>query len=356
LQGDLSPEEMDKLVEQEGDALAGRVIGARQMLSRVDGLLAADQDLIDEINSVIGERQLPSEFELILFLNSFLANRYPGTQLPTRAVKDVVSVTLGSQLGLAIESAASQLGHEAALFGRRISTGPVSITLSREAGYRHPRAELIHLNHPLTQFAVSEMNAAKLANNAAFALRISTSRLPPGLYGFLISLIHVQTARSITKLVALFARWDGTQVWSNPEQTNALLIEVLECGQDVESIPELREVAQVKSRLVSALDEMKRDWERRESKLEQARLEQQSGSRLAIHDFRIRRLRDRLNNLTGAGANEFAIRMTNAQLTKAEQERQVFIDSRANQAWGVIEHEEIAVGVLEVSGENSGVA
>jgi SNF2 family DNA or RNA helicase len=38
LQGDLSPEEMDKLVEQEGDALAGRVIRARQMLSRVDGL------------------------------------------------------------------------------------------------------------------------------------------------------------------------------------------------------------------------------------------------------------------------------------------------------------------------------
>jgi superfamily II DNA or RNA helicase len=356
LQGDLSPDEMDKLVEQEGDALAGRVIGARQMLSRVDGLLAADQALIDEINSVIGERQLPSEHELILFLNAFLADRYPGTQLPSRVVKDVVSVTLGSQLGLAIESAALQLGHEAALFGRRISTGPVSITLSREAAYHHPRAELIHLNHPLTQFAVSEMNAAKLASNAAFALRISTSRLPPGLYGFLISLIHVQTARSITKLVALFARWDGSQIWSDPDETNALLIELLEHGQDVESIPELREVEQVKSRLVSALDEMKRGWERRESKLEQARLEQQSGSRLAIHDFRIRRLRERLNNLTDAGANEFAVRMTSAQLAKAEQERQVFIDSRANQAWGVIEHEEIAVGVLEVSGETPGTA
>ncbi len=98
------------------------------------------------------------------------------------------------------------LGHDAALFGRRISTGPVNIRLSREAGYRHPRAELIHLNHPLTQFAVSEMNATKLSNNAAFALRISTSRLPPGLYGFLISLIHSSATpfwHGLRKLVRL---------------------------------------------------------------------------------------------------------------------------------------------------------
>ena len=182
-------------------------------------------------------------------------------------------------------------------------------------------------------------------------MRISTSLLPPGPYGFLISLIHVQTARSITKLVALFAKWDGTEVWSDPEQTNALLIELLERGEDVDGLPELREVAQVKSRLVSALDEMKRDWEQRESKLEKARMEQQSGSRLAIHEFRLRRLRERLDNLTGARANEFAIRMTKAQLTKAEQERKVFLENTADQAWGVIEHEEIAVGVLEVFGE-----
>lgn len=64
------------LVEQQGDALARTVLEAKKMLTRVDGLLAADQALIDEINAIIGERQLPSEHELILFLNSFLGNRY----------------------------------------------------------------------------------------------------------------------------------------------------------------------------------------------------------------------------------------------------------------------------------------
>lgn len=76
LQGDLLPEELDRIVEDQGDALARRVLEAKRMLTRVDGLLAADQALIDEINAVMGERQLPSENELILFLNAFLADRY----------------------------------------------------------------------------------------------------------------------------------------------------------------------------------------------------------------------------------------------------------------------------------------
>ncbi len=76
LQGDGAPEELDRMVTQQGDALARRVLEAKTMLTRVDGLLAADQALIDEINAIIGERQLPSENQLILFLNSFLASRF----------------------------------------------------------------------------------------------------------------------------------------------------------------------------------------------------------------------------------------------------------------------------------------
>src|SRR5260370_22322964 len=110
MQGELEPDELDRTVAEQGDALARRVLEAKQMLGRVDQLLAADQALIDEINAIIGERQLPSEHELILFLNSFLANRYPGTQLPSRVVKEVVSVTLGTTLGLVLETAAAELG------------------------------------------------------------------------------------------------------------------------------------------------------------------------------------------------------------------------------------------------------
>jgi hypothetical protein len=348
LQGDLLPEELDRLVEQQGDALARRVVEAKQMLTRVDGLLAADQALIDEINAIIGERQLPSELELILFLNSFLATRYPGTQLPSRVVKEVVSVNLGSLLGIALENAAAELGHDAALFGRKISTGPADATLSREAGYHHPRCELIHLQHPLTRFAVAELTREQNANKSAFALSLSTRRLPPGRYGFLVALIHVRTQRSITKLVALFADWSGEHVWADPEEATALLIEMLETGQDLANPPQLENTAQIKDKLIAALNQLKRDWEKREAKLEQARLEQQSASRLAIIDFRIKRVRDRLAKLQASRADERVIRMISSQLAKAEQEKQAFLAAGQNQNWGAIEHEEIAVGVLEV--------
>jgi len=350
LQGDLSPEELNRLVEQQGDALARTVLEAKRMLTKVDGLLAADQALIDEINAIIGERQLPSEHELILFLNSFLANRYPGTQLPSRVVKEVVSVSLGTTLGLALDNSAAELGHDAAVFGRRISTGPVDITLSREASYRHFRAELVHLQHPLTRFAVSEITREKSLKNSAFALSLTTKRLPAGLYGFLVSLIQVRTQRSMTKLVALFTDWHGDKVWANPDESTALLIEMLENGTDLKDVPPLADVAEVKDRLVGKLNELKRDWEKREAKLEQARLEQQSVSRFAILDFRVKRIGERLSKLQAAAANEFAIRMMKAQLAKAEQEKELFLATSKDQTWGAIEHEEIAVGLLEVTG------
>jgi hypothetical protein len=353
LQGDLEPEELDRMVTQQGDALARRVLEAKTMLTRVDGLLAADQALIDEINAIIGERQLPSEYELILFLNSFLASRYPGTQLPSRVVKEVVSVTLGATLGFALEASAPELGHDAAIFGRRLSTGPVDLTLSRDAGYRHPRAEIIHLQHPLTRFAVTETTKEKGLGNAAFAMALPTKRLPAGQYGFLVALIHVKTQRSLTKLVAMFTDWSGERVWSDPEQTTALLIEMLENGTDVRNVPQLDGTTRIKECLVNALGDLKRDWEKREAKLEQARLEQQSVSRLAILDFRVKRILDRLKRLEATRANEFAIRMTRAQVSKAQQEKDSFLANSKNQTWGVIEHEEIAVGFLEVTDANS---
>jgi SNF2 family DNA or RNA helicase len=353
LQGDLSPEELDAEVEQQGDALARRVVEAKKMLTRVDGLLAADQALIDEINAIIGERQLPSERELILFLNSFLAVHFPGTQLPQRAVNDVATVNLGATLGFAIENAAQELGHDAAIFGRRISTGAVDITLSREAGYRHPRAELIHLQHPLTRFIVAENTKEKSFNNSAFALVLETDKLPAGQYGFLVSLVHVRTQRALTKLVALFAGWNGSTILTDQDQTTALLIDILERATDMRTLPAIKGMLPVKERLVDSLNELKRTWEKREAKLEQARLEQRSASRYAILDFRAKRILSRLTRLESIGANEFALRMTKAQLAKAEQERDVFLSRRDGEGWGAIEHEEIAVGILEIRGENT---
>src|SRR5205807_1736425 len=137
--GELSGTELEHVLQQEGDALEHRVHEARYMLSQVDGLLAADHALIQEISAVVGERQLPSENELLLFLNGFLASRYPGCQLPDKVVRQVVDVDLRGNLGLDMGQR-TELGDDVLLFGRRITTGPVPLTLTREAAYRHHRA------------------------------------------------------------------------------------------------------------------------------------------------------------------------------------------------------------------------
>ncbi len=214
---------------------------------------------------------------------------------------------------------------------------------------------MIHLQHPLTRFAVLETTKEQSLKNAAFALSLPTNRLPEGQYGFLVSLIHAHTQRSWTKLVALFTDWHGSRIWAEPDEATALLIEMLENATDLRNPPHLEGIRTIKDRLVNAIDELKRDWEKRESKLEQARREQQSVSRLAILDFRVKRIEERLRKLEASGANEFAIRMGRAQLTKAEQERESSLATRRNQTWGAIEHEEIAVGFLEVSGASPNV-
>lgn len=351
LQGELSDDELEKEIEQQGDALARRIIEAKKMLKRVDGLLAADQLLIDEINAIIGERQLPSEHELILFLNSFLADEYPGTQLPQRVTRDVVSVSLGSRLGFAIESASVELGHEAALFGRRISTGSIDLTLSRDAGFRHPRSELIHLQHPLTRFVVREKSRKQDARNSAFGLSLKTSRLPSGHYVFLVALLHINGLKSQTRLVALFTERNGLRVWSDPEETTPLLIEILERSSDPKQFAETNGLIRAKERLLDSLYRFEREWENREQKLESARTEQQAAARLAILDFRVQRVLDRLRNLELRGANEFAVRMTKAQLGKAEEERAVFKAHSFTSSRVQVEHEEIAVGILDVESE-----
>jgi hypothetical protein len=126
---------------------------------------------------------------------------------------------------------------------------------------------------------------------------------------------------------------------------------MLEKGQDLTSPPSLDGTDTIKDKLVTALSELKRDWEKREAKLELARLEQQAASRLAIIDFRIKRIRDRLAKLQAGRGDERVervVRMISSQLAKAEQEKEGFLASNRDQSWGAIEHEEIAVGFLEV--------
>jgi len=349
LGGGLSDEQLNRVVEERGNALALRVHEAKQVLSRVDGLLAADQSLIDEINSVIGERQIPGEAELFQFFNHFLAHRFPGCQLPRDVIRKVVDLDL-HPISSALESAASEIGQDALFFARRVSTGLVPITLSREAAYNHPRSELLHLQHPMSRFIVSEVARENTLSEHAFAIRLRESALSVGSYAFLIAAVHIKGQRPKTRLVAVFCNRNNDRVWTDPDEMIPVVVQMLEKGEDVHTeTPSDDECELLQERLLQNLERLKAEWNTREQTLDQARREQQSAARRTTLEFLTNRAKERMQTLIFRHSGEFAIRMARARFEKARKELDIHLSAPAAPVWDRIEHEDIAVGVLEVA-------
>jgi hypothetical protein len=347
LRGELNREEIDRVVEQSGNALANRIHNAQQLMGRVDGLLAADQALLDEIGSVAGERQIPAERELLRFINGVLAQKFVGCQLPSSVLEKPVELNM-QQVAGAMLQAASESGEDALSFARKLSMGSVRLTLSREAAYAHSRVELIHINHPLTRFALNE--ALKSDDTVGvFSVNLITDLLPMGEYGFVIATVQIGGHRPHTKLVGALTTKKGEPVSLEPEIVNKVLVSILDNGQDADP-PSLTEEEKqgLRNSLLTALDQIIFEIDTRESKLERARQEQQTGTRRATLEFLLHRAKDRFNKLTASQAADFAVRMSRARVAKAVRELDAFNSTPAPSSLPSLEYEQIAVGILTV--------
>ena len=348
LRGDLSREEIDQAVEQRGNAISNRIHQARQLLTRVDALMAADQALLDEIGSVVGERQIPAEPELFKFLNKALGAKYSGCQLPSSVMEKLVEVDL-RQIAPSLDSQAHQLGDDAQVFARKLTSGLVRLTLSREVAYSHPKAELIHLQHPLTKYALSEVLNTREYQQSAFALTVSTDLLTPGDYAFLIATVQIRGHRPHSQLVGVVVSRERKEMYNDHELVSRIVVALLDKGGDSDpQILKNEEFETLQDKLLIGLQETIREIEQREGKLDQARREQQFGSRRATLEFLLRRANERLNNLIENSAAQFAIRMAQARVNKAERELVAFASAPPSNPWLGVEHEEIAVGLLTV--------
>lgn len=354
LRGELSEEEIERRIEQQASVLDRTRLDALEVLSQADSLLAADQALVDEIEALTGERQVPSEEELLLFLNRVLEEFYPGRQLPTGASHDVVTVDLSGDLALDLELSSIELGADAAIFGRNLSKGAVEITLSREAAYRRTRAELVHLQHPLSKFALWKLKQKDDQNRSAFQLSIRTSVLAPGEYVFLIASVDIHAQRPVTRLACLITSFATQQLWVDPEVTTAVLVSMLRSGEDIHiNVPPPDQLVKAKERLLSGLQQLLAEWETRENKLDGARQERQRSSQLSVLQFRRKRAEERVHHLRQGSAAEFPIRMAEAKLAIAKREENDFIKSPRRTNWGGVSHREVAVGILSVEPEQA---
>lgn len=357
LRQDLTQDELDERVQQEEEAIERRISEAREVLGRVDGLLAADQELIDEIAALTGERQIPSEEELFAFLNGFLARRLPGCQLPASSLRSAVNVDLRGRLP--DELLVGSRDSETVAFARRIGSSPVFLTLSREAGYRHPRAEVLRLGHPLVRFAVADVTRDFSQNGsaAAFCLRLAHGRaLPAGDFVFAATFVEIQATRPVTRLAVAITGLRGDDVDVGPETGIQILLEALETGAnapppggaDGETLRAARE------RLQQRIEALIAEWEARERRRDAVRRELQATALHATAELRVSRAEARLRTLQTRGAAAFAQRMAEKRLEKAQREALEAAARPEEPRRPRAEREDVAVGILRVGPEGFG--
>jgi superfamily II DNA or RNA helicase len=350
LLGRISREELARRVEDSAEAVMRQVTDARTMLGRVDDLMIADQAVIDEIHALLGERQIPLGRELLTFVNRALARRHAGTQFDARAADSAVTCDLrGSDLPIGMENAFPGVG-DVQVFARRARNSPMQVTFSREVAYRQPRAELIHMRHPVVRYAIRILSE-ETGEVAApiYTTAVASKRVPEGTYLMKVEVVELVGLRRTTRLMPLFVNV-ATGAVIDGEAATELLFAVCDAAGEAPvpalSAEALRQTAAIAD---ARFAEVAHDIETRERTMDEARAEQQRARveatlnhRLNAEEGRVARLDAREN------VKESVRKAAETRLRKLRDERAVLRKTPLQSHWVGVQREELACGVISV--------
>ncbi len=351
LSGALTSEELEEEIEKEERAIANRTVAARHVEAEAGNLFTSDQSLLDEIKAMTGEKQIPTERDLLTFLNRFLAERYPGCQISDAAISETVQVRFTPNLGLDMERARPELGNDVPSFGRRLGTGPLSVTISREVGYRHIYTDLIHINHPLVKYVISELEG-RFANEA-FCLAIGNSTvLKKGFYAFVISMLKMKGQNARNKMAMAFIDLNSDQYWLDNNDTTTIVSEILEKGRSILStgFPNFDSKV-IEERLNRCIAYIRNDIDQRELSLAETRRDQRKAISVRLAEIKLQKATARLQGFLTSGAKPFAVKMGESKVAKAKDELATTVNLfEAPIHAGIDSWTEIAAGILKVGG------
>lgn len=350
ISGRLTPDEISERVEQEGNALQNSIDAARAILAREENLLAADQDLLHEINAVVGNRLIPTENDLLSFLNSTFAGEFPGLQLSDAVTDSEAEVDFRGQC--LRELAGQQYGNIDGInrFRERASNGPLSVTLSRDVAYRHSRSELLHIRHPLIRLAISLRE--RQLQRVAFSIEIDANdHIGPGQYMFSIFNVEFNTNIRHRKMIAIAVNMNDRTVWSDSENVDGLLRTLIENGRNWMPNGQIIEnIDQIKELVIKEQDRVVARICARESSQANFRFQRQRAARLATARIRVENVSNRLVRLRMSNAGAFPIRMAKAQLQRANDAyKQIEAEQAPQDQVDYNAIDEIAVGRLNVT-------
>lgn len=349
LSGKLNDAELKNEIARQEQVIISRTKEARSFQTEVENLFAGDQALLDEINALTGEKQIPGERDLFGFLNQFLGDQYPGYLLPDGVLDGLVNTRLSPRLGSEMRDLATEIGRDLDHFGRKVEFGEIPITLSREVAYRRSNVNLIHFSHPLVKFAAQRLKDRY--GNESFSLRIDESTvLEPGLYGFAVRMVELHGPIVKNKMtIAILEIESGRLILDSSEAVTALL-EILKDGESVHPSRSQKESSDVVVlQLKSALNKLKNEMHDRELHLAKGRFEQSRAISIRMEESKLAKRQMQLESYHLSGAKEFAIRMEELRVAKAERDLEA---ARAKfsqpAAAGVSSWKDIAVGFLQV--------
>ena len=348
LTGDLSDVEQDRKVLETADAAIREMQEARRLGDEADALIAADQSFLDEVESLIGRRRLPSHEELAAFFQEFVEKRYPGSRIGDRPDSQVASFHLAPQLCSELQAEFPQ-SREAARVAALISSGDFIGSFDSRALLGYPKAELVHLRHPLLLFAVEKMRADFRDVSRSFALRVPSRGIQAGDYLFSIWTYEVSGFRPRTEIVPFIYSISQRRLLP-AEEADHLLVYMIDEGKACDPVPVVNTetVEAGKAVLEVSAESYRVELLDTESTLNELRV----GRRRATLEQTLRSKRDaaakRLQRLEASGAAAFALRMARHKHRNAERMLHSFRDENALTHELNVEGEEIAVGFLQV--------
>lgn len=340
LMGLLDDNEMDARLEQISRMKENERIIAQNLQERVDSLGAADQVLLDEINAVTGEGQLPSEEEMLDYLNRALQASGAAMQLPPDVCSKIFPVHL---TGVFSASEHLQDNDSYSYFVRKASTGEVRLTLSREVAYRYPSCELIHSNHPFIRWA-----SHKAPDPArAFQILISSDSISKGRYAVLFASAMLQKEAKNHRILQSAIHLDSARIL--PEESTHDLVQAIRRAEHSRVIPvSTEEIDLAESTLSIHMSEQIERWIDEEKLSEQSRFER----RYAAVEAGLLQKRDAarklLRDLELRAAPEFPRRMARDKIKKAEERLSEHQKKQADTSTFHPEHEELMVVLIEV--------
>ena len=319
LRGELTEEQVEEQLERTAQAAERKKDEAARLSKEVDGLLAADQAFLDEIDHLVKHRRLPSAEDLQEMLMQLLESKHSGIRFEEKSSGKPALLYLGTALS-ALQNWSSRFGTEGVGLCMRAQQGPVPVTFNADVAMEHPRAEFIQSRHPLIQFAIHVIENDQIRNSGAFRLNVESSSLLPGLWVLGIWGIALHGSRSENRLEAVACRVEDGELLIG-DDVEELLVACLSNSCDLDPVPPLESdvLQSCESKLKSHFDQKYAEIVKDAKETDERRFARLRATWEQTLTARRDAMKKRLDDLIARGANEFAIRMTQANLDKREE-------------------------------------